>query len=419
MLGLGLALAQGHRSLYLSFAERGLARPFLDRLSRCGLENRELRHNFPRLGAAIEEVAEHLREADADILFCHGYKADLIGWRAARRVGIPVAAVSRGWTAATWKVRCYEWVDRFCLFAMDAVVCVSEGQAAKVRNVGVPAQRVRVIRNALDMTRFAQVDAAARGELESLFADKPRTIVAAAGRFSPEKGFPVLVDVARKICQAHPETGFVLFGDGPQRSLLAQKIQAAGLAGRIVLPGFRDDLDRLLPAVDVVALPSYTEGLPNIALEACAGGVPVVATAVGGTPEIVADGDNGFLVPAGQVEPLAAKLAFLLDSASCRERMGRRGKNKVFTDFSFATQARDYEFLARELVRKFKVRRGLRRQCVTQTGPAFQRSVWVDPNFSSPYDSARLVMDSRMEQFGGSPGASSANAAALPASRHN
>lgn len=349
MLGLGLALGEEHRSLYLSFAERGHARAFLDQLGRHGLEARALEQNFPRVGAAVEEVAEQLREFRADLLFCHGYKADVIGWRAARRAGIPVAAVARGWTGATWKVRCYEWLDRLCLFAMDAVVCVSQGQAAKVRRLGVPGRNIHVIRNAIDVDRFAEPDPGARPELEQLFPKKPGILIGAGGRFSPEKGFPVLVEAACRVCRDCPEAAFILFGEGPQRSQMEARIREAGLEERILLPGFRDDLDRLLPALDILVLPSFTEGLPNIALEACAAQVPVVATAVGGTPEVIIDGDNGFLVPPGDADSLAEKINRLVLTESQRRLMGMRGRDRVTRGFSFRAQARAYETLAARL----------------------------------------------------------------------
>src|SRR5205823_2245703 len=121
-----------------------------------------------------------------------------------------------------------------------------------------------------------------------------------------EKGFGVLVEAAAGALRGDPAAGVVLFGEGVLRSDLERRVRELGLAGRFVMPGFRTDLDTLFPAADVVALPSFTEGLPNVALEAGAAGVPVVATAVGGTPEVVADGETGFLVPPGEPGPFAA-----------------------------------------------------------------------------------------------------------------
>ena len=123
------------------------------------------------------------------------------------------------------------------------------------------------------------------------------------GRLSPEKGFDLLVEAAALVVREHPRVGFLLCGDGPERPALARRIAEHGLEGKFVLAGFRTDLERLLPAWDLAVLSSHTEGLPVAVLEALAAGVPVVATAVGGTPEVVEDGVSGYLVPPGGPGP--------------------------------------------------------------------------------------------------------------------
>jgi len=109
-----------------------------------------------------------------------------------------------------------------------------------------------------------------------------------------------------------------------------------------VLPGFRTDLDSLIGAADVVVLPSYTEGLPNVALEASAAGVPVVATAVGGTPEAVADGETGLLVPPGNPAALAERVNRLLSEPATRAEFGANGRERMRAQFTFDAQARAY-----------------------------------------------------------------------------
>jgi glycosyltransferase involved in cell wall biosynthesis len=185
--------------------------------------------------------------------------------------------------------------------------------------------------------------------LLSLFSDPPSRIVGAAGRLSVEKGFAVLVDAAGRVLREDPAAGIVLFGDGPLREALSEQIRKAGLARRFVFAGFRSDLDRYIPWLDVMVLPSFTEGLPNVVLEACAAGVPVVATAVGGTPEVIEDGENGYLTPPGDAKTLAGSLLAILDSDDLGRGMGASGRRRAREEFTFETQAIQYLRLFGEL----------------------------------------------------------------------
>jgi glycosyltransferase involved in cell wall biosynthesis len=350
MLGLARSLPAPYCTTFLSFPERGMCQPFLAEARRQRFTAKALEHNTPHVAAATRELGRRLRSLRADVLCCHGYKADLIGLRAARSYGLPVVAVSRGWTAATWRVRLYEWLDRLSLRHMDAVVCVSEGQAQKVRKTGVAEERLHVIRNAIHAERFGSAAALERGELQSLFPQPRTLLVGAAGRLSPEKGFDVLVEAAAHVVRSRPGVGFVLFGDGPLRESLARQIAQHRLERHFVLAGFTPDLDRWLPTFDVTVLPSHTEGLPNVVLESLAARVPVVATAVGGTPEVLDDGGSGFLVPPGEAATLARRLLDLLANDTLRRRMGQHGHRRVREQFTFAAQAWHYRRLFEELV---------------------------------------------------------------------
>jgi glycosyltransferase involved in cell wall biosynthesis len=352
VIGLAQHLSPDYQSVFLSYPERGQCGPFLTEAQRLGFEATALRYNAPHYGRAVEELTDRLRRLPADILCCHGYKPDVLGWLAGRRAGIPVVAVAHGWTAATLKVRFNELVDRLALRGMDRVVCVSEGQASKVRRWGVPARRVVVIRDSVQVDRFDEPDPAIRVRLLRLFADPPRLIVGAAGRLSPEKGFHLLVSAAERILAADRSIGFVLYGDGPLRDDLRRRIASAGLEDRFILGGFCTELDRILPHLDVVVLPSFTEGLPNILLEAGAAYVAVVATAVGGTPEAVVDGRTGYLVAPGDSDALARRISDLLNDPVERRAMGRRGRARVEEQFTFQGQAQLYERLFDELVRR-------------------------------------------------------------------
>lgn len=345
MLGLAHHLPEMDQSVFLSFAEGGRCRQFLSTARHHGFEAVALTNDTPRLWAAVREIAGHLERVSADILCCHSYKANLLGRLAARQWKIPVVAVSRGWTAENFKVRLYERLDRLHLRWMDQVVCVSEAQAARVRRAGVRPERIRVIYNAIDPGRFREPDERYRAKLMRFFRQRRTHIIGAAGRLSPEKGFEVLAAAAEIVLRERPSTGFILFGEGPERTNLQKQINAAGLGQNFVLAGFRADLDRFMPHFDLVALPSYTEGMPNVVLEALAAGVPVVGTAVGGTPELIEDGVSGYLIPAGDAEKLAERIRAALDNADELPDMGRKGRLCVQEQFGFPAQAEQYRRL--------------------------------------------------------------------------
>jgi glycosyltransferase involved in cell wall biosynthesis len=349
MLGLARQLAAQHRSAFLSFAEGGRCRSFLSAARHQGFEAVGLENDTPRLFAAVRELTAHLARLGADALFCHGYKANLLGRRAARRAGIPAVSVSRGWTGENFRVRLYERLDRLHLRWMDRVVSVSHAQAAKVRRAGVPESRLSVIHNAVDPDRFGDPDPRHQERLRRLFRTPRSRIVGAAGRLSPEKGFHVLIAAAERLLKQDPTLGFVVFGEGACRGALLRQINEAGLGGAFVLGGFRADLDRFIPHVDLMVLPSFTEGLPNVVLEAFAAGVPVVASAVGGTPEVVEDRVSGYLVPPGDVEVLATAIGSALASDERLRDMGFQGRQRVLEHFSFRAQAQRYLALLTKL----------------------------------------------------------------------
>jgi glycosyltransferase involved in cell wall biosynthesis len=345
MLGLARALAADCRTIFLSFSEGERCHRFLEEARNEGFEAYALRHDTPNLRAALREIAGRLNDLSAEVLCVHGYKAGLLGRIAARRAGIPVVAVSRGWTHEDAKVRIYEFLDRVNLRWMDRVVCVSHAQAAKVRKAGIPSKRILVIPNAIQGERYDHPDPSARLEMGEFFPRPMRLIVGAAGRLSPEKGFEVLVDSAALIVKQAPDVGFVLFGDGARREALRERIAKQGMASRFVLLGHRSDLDRFMPWFDVFVQSSFTEGMPNVVLEACAASVPVVATAVGGTPEIIEDGVSGFLVPPGNPHRLAQRGIELLGDVERRQSMGRQGRRRVREQFTFEVQAARYQRL--------------------------------------------------------------------------
>jgi glycosyltransferase involved in cell wall biosynthesis len=345
MLGLATAQRGAERTIFVGFPE---GRAFHDRLRERGVESELLACTGRPLRTAIREVDGALRRLRPDVVITHGYKPDLIGLLAARRAGVPQIAVAHGWTGASLRVRVNEAVDKLVMRGARRVVAVSQRQGERVQEAGIRADRVVVIRNAIDPSRFAPADPAVRRELEALFPSRPQHVVIAAGRLSPEKGFADLVAAARKVVDRLPGVGFLLVGEGPLRADLAAAIRAAGLQDRFVLAGFRDDVDRLLPAADLFVQSSHTEGMPNVVLEAGACAVPIVATDVGGTREILEEGRGGYLVPPREPERLAARVVELLSDPDGARRMGQEARRRIQAEFTFAAKASAYRRMFEE-----------------------------------------------------------------------
>jgi glycosyltransferase involved in cell wall biosynthesis len=358
MLGLGRHLPSRFHSTYVSYPEGGRSTEFLEQVRSAGFDAISLQFDTPNVRGSLDELTRLLKTRTADLLVCHTFKPNVLGRLAARRVGIPVIVVSRGWTWENLKVRVYETMDRVNLRFVDHVVAVSNGQAERVRKCGVPSHRLNVIHNAARLAAFAAPDPEYRRRLRNLFPVDTVVshFVLAAGRLSPEKGFGVLIEAAAEVLKRHPTAGFVLFGEGTERQKLEARVRELGMGEQFRVPGHTTELDQFLPWADAAVLPSFTEGLPNVALEASAAGVPVVATAVGGTPEVVADQETGFLVPSGQPEAMAERMNQLLADEPLRKRLGGAGRVRMHERFSFEAQAEQYaelfERVANPTIRK-------------------------------------------------------------------
>ncbi len=203
--------------------------------------------------------------------------------------------------------------------------------------VGIPARKVEVLMNGVDTDRFASGEVDRAALLPALPPDA--VVVGTVGRLDPVKGHLDLVAAATRL---DPAVHVVIVGDGPERDRLAAAISSSGVADRVHLLGERSDISELLRAFDLFCLPSLAEGISNTLLEAMATGLPVVATRVGGNPELVADGETGMLVPSADPAALAAALGRLTADPALRRRMGEAARARTVDDFSLDAMVARY-----------------------------------------------------------------------------
>ena len=225
---------------------------------------------------------------------------------------------------------------------LAAVIAVSSEVATMVaQEWRAPALPVSVILNGVGA--IATPDAATREAIRSeLGAGPADVLIGSVGHLRPVKDYVTLVEAFGTARQRCPALRLVLAGDGPSRADVERAVDRTGTTDVVRLLGVVRDVPRMLPALDVFALSSISEGLSIAILEAGSAGLPVVATRVGGNPEIVEDGQSGLLVPAGQPGAMADALARIGQDAALRAKMGARGREIVEQRFSLSRMAADY-----------------------------------------------------------------------------
>jgi glycosyltransferase involved in cell wall biosynthesis len=283
-------------------------------------------------------LARLLRHERADVLHTHTLAAAnalarTAGWRAR----VPVVShlhIANHFRPAT-RVLLAGLDDATARFTA-ALVAVSEDTRRAYEEQGYP-HRIRVVYNGVPA---ASADGDGLREELSIPLDAP--LVAEVGRLCDVKGQRELIEAVARLPGARAVlVGADLEQGGLYEESLRQRAEELGVADRVVFAGYRDDAARVVAAADVFALPSWTEGLPLVVLEAMALGRPVVATNVGGTPELVADGETGLLVPPRDVDALTAALRRVLDDEGLRRKLGEAGRRRVAERFSLEAMTRE------------------------------------------------------------------------------
>lgn len=291
----------GHDVRVYAVMEQDVPTPFLMQLRDAGVRCEVVVIRGRRYVHEHRALRECLRSFHPDVVHTHGYRSDIIGYTAARALGVPIVSTSHGFTGGDLKNRFNEAVQRWILRRCNAVVAVSRPMHALLLNDGVSSSRLALIPNAVQVVDpLSRRDARAQLGLPEL-----GFILGWVGRLSPEKGVHLFLD-ALAVCTEVAWTAAIL-GDGPETASAVAAVEASGLTDRVRFLGPVPGAGRLLRAFDVLLLTSKTEGTPMVVLEAQSIGVPVIATAVGGVPDLLSNG-RGTLVRAGDAAALAAAI---------------------------------------------------------------------------------------------------------------
>jgi len=292
-----------------------------------------------RLRAVISSI-------DPQFVQTHGYRPTALMY-ALRRGGAtwPWIAYYHGATTENWKVRAYHWLDQRLMPAADRIVVMSSRheRTAPARAAG----RVRVIHNAAIPERL---DPAVVADVEDRLARLTlrRPVIGVVGRLSSEKGVDIFLDAARLLMQRGVDFSTVIVGDGPDRQALEQTSAAFGLQDRVQFVGAVKAVDPVYRRIDLLVIPSRSEGLPNVLLEALAADLPCVATDVGAVPEVLSVPNAGVLVSPGSAEQIADGIVAGL--ALCHSQEAAAARRAVVERFSLGHRVERHLALYGELL---------------------------------------------------------------------
>ena len=295
---------------------------------------------------AFCQIYSFIKKNKIDIVHTHSSKTGIIGRWAARlaRVKIIIHTV-HGWSFNQYQNCFLRWIiillERLTSGITDSLIVVSRHDCQKgLDNHIGDKHKYKLIRYGIEYKEFTQLDKDLR---EESGIDARDLLIGMISCFKPQKSPQDFIKLASLVNKVIPQTKFLLVGDGVLGKRIEKLISKFNLKEKVVLTGWRDDIPRILSAIDVFVLTSLWEGLPISALEAMAASLPVIITDTGGVREIVFEGKTGFLVSCGDVSAMAGKLICLLRDKDLRRWIGQNAKRSLGSDFSLEDMIKNTE----------------------------------------------------------------------------
>ncbi len=330
----------------------GVPNEFVKAARGLGLEISVIPERFRFDTSVIPALRKIVVGKGPDIILTHQVKSHLLVKLSRLSQTYPWVAFHHGYTTTDRKMRAYNLLNRWSLPAADGVVTVCEAFARDLSLAGVPRKRIHVQHNSIRLQPTSSLDEA-KLLRKRLSIGNGESLILTVGRLSREKAHIDLLVAFDHLQKNKPDTSakLVIVGEGPERGRLAASAASLGLSDRVIFIGEVGKVQPYYGAADVFVLPSHSEGSPYVLLEAMAARVPIVATAVGGVPEMVAHEDSAMLVPPRDPHALASATARVLNDPELAERLTENAYTLVTTSYAPETQIRSLLKLYHSLLR--------------------------------------------------------------------
>ncbi len=292
------------------------------------------RHNYLLM---ILDTIRAIRENNITIFQTHGFKPAFLGLCAKILCNAKWICFMHGTTAENAKVRMYNLMNNLMQRFADRTVLVTENQRPKIWG-GYNKKRVKVLHNAVDINHPVKLSENHVPIRESLSLPLTSKTIVVVGRLSPEKGIDIFLQALSVVAKENPNICGIIVGDGQEKEALTKQAAFLGISDKVRFVGFTNTPGDFMIDSDMIVLPSRSEGIPNVALEAMALGKPVVATAVGGTPEVIEHEKSGLLVPSENPQGMAQAILRVLNNKDLCVSLSQNALAQVREKFSIESR---------------------------------------------------------------------------------
>ena len=295
--------------------------------------------------SCIKHIRDILKFHQVKILHSHGFKANLYGLMASKNLGIKRILTAGGTTRDSMMKKLYVYMDEtFTYRFYDYIVAVSREIFYKLLEKNITQEKVIIVENGIDESLYD--DDADRTHINDPFPiNNTNKVFAVIGRLFPDKAHRYFIDAFSYIKKAYPTSVALIIGEGPSEEEIRKQVIDLKLEDSVFLCGVREDMMYVYRSIDYLVLPSLTEGLPYVLLEAMLFKVPILATDVGGIPNIVINDVTGYLVPPGDVQSLKNGMEKMLNNPEKTLEMAEEGYKLVHEKYSARRMAEDYSRL--------------------------------------------------------------------------